>query len=212
VTTRLRTGAGLAAVVLVAMAVGRVITDTMPVNDLASQPFVRTSEVGRSVALRYADVEVTGVRAGPHLYGAEPIAAAGQFLLVDLRIVARAESTRLLGFALLDRAGRRYAPMGRGATCPTNTTAPAGVPWYAVFCFDVPKSRLAGMVLEVSKGDHGVDGTGQARDDLARISLGVDAARAKELAASRTAWRGQFPGLDPMDRTPVKEQPGQEAP
>ena len=122
--------AALAAVVLVAMAVGRVITETMPVNVLTPEPFVRTGELGRPVALRYADVEVTGVRAGPHLYGAEPIAAAGQFLLVDLRIVARSASTPMFGFALIDRDGRRYAPMGRGATCPVNTTAPAGVPWY----------------------------------------------------------------------------------
>ena len=207
----MRKWAALAAVVLVAMAVGRVITETVPVNEIATEPFVRTGEVGEVVALRYADVEVTGVRAGPHLYGAEPIAAAGQFLLVDLRIVARSESLSMFGFALIDRDGRRYAPMGRGATCPTNTTAPAGVPWYAVFCFDVPKSALDGMVVELAKGDHGVDGANQRRDDLARIDLGIDQASAKEMAASRTAWQGEYPGFDPMDTAPVKEQPGQEA-
>jgi hypothetical protein len=207
----MRKWAALAAVVLVAMAIGRVVTETVPVNELATEPFVRAGEVGAPVALRYADVEVTGVRAGPHLYGGEPIVSAGQFLLVDLRIVARRESTPMFGFALIDAAGRRYAPMGRGATCPTNTTAPAGVPWYAVFCFDVPPGALEGMVVEVAKGDHEVDGAPQRRDDLARIDLGIDAARAKEMAASRTAWQGQFPGMEPMDTAPVKEQPGQEA-
>ena len=207
----MRKWAALAVLVLVAMAVGRVITDTVPVNDLASQPFVRTGQVGRPVSLRYADVEVTGVRAGPHLYGAQPIAAAGQFLLVDLRIVASTESTRMAGFELVDRAGRRYAPMDRGSSCATSTTAPAGVPWFALLCFDVPKRRLEGMVLEVAKREHGVDGSGQARDDLARISLGIGATKAKQLAASRTAWKGQSPGFDPMDSAPVKEQPGQEA-
>ena len=207
----MRRWAALAALVIVAMAVGRVITETVPVNELATEPFVRTGEVGKPVALRYADVEVTGVRAGPHLYGAEPIAAAGQFLLVDLRIVARSGSTTMLGFALIDRDGRRYAPMGRGATCPTNTTAPAGVPWYAVLCFDVPPTALDGMVVELAKGDYEVDGARQRRDDLARINLGIDEAKAKEMAASRTAWQGQYPGFDPMDIAPVKEQPGQEA-
>jgi len=207
----MRRCAALAALVLVAMAVGRVITDSVPVNELATKPFVRSGEVGRPVALRYADVGVTGVRAGPHLYGADPVAAAGQFLLVDVRIVARSESTTLLGFSLLDRAGRRYAPMSRGSTCPTNTTAPAGVRWYAVFCFDVPPSRLEGMVFEVAKGAFDADGSRQNRDDLARIDLGIGAAESKEMAASRTAWRGQFPGLDQMDTAPVKEQPGQEA-
>ena len=207
----MRRWAALAALVLVAMAVGRVITDTVPVNELATEPFVRGGEVGTPVALRYADVEVTGVRAGPHLYGAEPVAAAGQFLLVDLRIVARRESTTMYGFELLDEAGRRYAPMGRGATCPTNTTAPAGVPWFAVFCFDVPAKRLEGMVLEVAKGPFGADGSRQHRDDLARIDLGIGARKAKEMAASRAAWQGEYPGLRPMDTAPVKEQPGQEA-
>lgn len=202
----------VAAVVIVAMAVGRVITDTVPVNQLAAAPFVRSGEVGRPVLLRYADVEVTGVRAGPHLYGAEPVSAAGQFLLVDLRIVARKAPTQLFGLALIDRAGRRYAPMSRGATCPVNITAPAGVPWYAVLCFDVPPGALRGMVAEVSKGAHDVDGTNQSRDDLARIDLGIDAPLARKMAASKVAWRGQFPGFDPMDATPVKEQPGQEAP
>lgn len=208
----MRKWAALAAVVLVAMAVGRVITDTVPVNQLATDPFVRIGAVGTPVTLRYADVEVTGVRAGPHLYGAEPVAAAGQFLLVDLRLVARQESTSLLGFSLIDRDGRRYAPMGRGSTCPTNTTAPAGVPWFAVFCFDVPKRALRGMVVEVAKGDYDVDGTGQRRDDLARVDLGIGAAEAREMAASKIAWKGQYPGLEPIDTAPVKEQPGQEAP
>ncbi len=207
----MRRWAALAAVVIVAMAVGRLITDVVPVNQLASDPFVRTGVVGRPVALRYADVEVTGVRAGPHLYGSQPVAAAGQFLLVDLRMVARSESTSLFGLSLIDPAGRRYAPMGRGATCPTNTTAPTGVPWFAVFCFDVPKNRLEGMVLEVAKGEYGADGFAQKRDDLARIDLGIGAVKAKEMAASKVAWQGQFPGLEPMDTAPVKEQPGQEA-
>ena len=207
----MRKWAALATLVLVAMAVGRVITETVPVNELATEPFVRTGEVGRPVALRYADVEVTGVRAGPHLYGAEPIAAAGQFLLVDLRIVARSGSTSIFGISLIDRDARRYSPMGRGSTCPTNTTAPAGVPWYAVFCFDVPKSTLAGMVVELAKGDYQADGARQRRDDLARIELGIDKTKAKEMAASRTAWQGQYPGFDPMDTAPVKELPGQEA-
>lgn len=208
----MRRWAALAAVVLVAMAVGRVITETVPVNQLASDPFVRAGVVGKPVALRYADVEVTGVRAGPHLYGADPVAAAGQFLLVDLRIVARKESTSMFGFSLIDTQGRRYAPMSRGSTCPTNTTAPTGVPWFAVFCFDVPKRALEGMVVEISKGEHGVDGSDQARDDLARIDLGIGAAKARTMAASKVAWQGQYPGLAPMDTSPVKEQPGQEAP
>jgi hypothetical protein len=208
----MRRWVAVAAVVIVAMAVGRLITDTVPVNQLDTKPFVRTGEVGTPVALRYADVEVTGVRAGPHLYGADPIAAAGQFLLVDLRIVARRSSTQLFGFELIDRAGRRYVPMDRGSTCPVTTTAPAGVPWYAVFCFDVPPGALKGMEVEVAKGAYDVDGTGQSRDDLARIDLGIDAAKAKKLAASKVAWQGQFPGLDPLDTSPVKEQPGQEAP
>lgn len=208
----MRRWVAVAAVVIAAMALGRVITDTVPVNQLDTKPFIRHGEVGRTVALRYADVEVTGVRAGPHLYGVDTVAAAGQFVLVDLRIVARRESTSLLGFELVDRSGRRYVPMDRGTTCRTNTTAPTGVPWYAVFCFDVPPGALQGMVIEVAKRAHDTDGTYQSRDDLARIDLGIGATKARKLARSKVAWQGQFPGLDPLDTSPVKEPAGQEAP
>jgi hypothetical protein len=199
--------AGLAVVVIAAMALGRAITDLVPVSDGDTAPFVRTGVVGKPVDLRYASVEVTGVRAGPHLYGADPVAAAGQFLLVDTELSATRESTTLLGIYLLDPQGRRYAPVHRGATCPTNTTVPTGLRWYATFCFDVPRRALEGARLVVSKGEHGAEGDGQRRDDLAQVDLGISAARARELWASELAYRTSFPGLEKPSTKPVVEKP-----
>jgi hypothetical protein len=48
-----------------------------------------------------------------------------------------------------------------------------GIRMYAMACFDVPRSALAGSRFRFSLGDYGVNGSGQRRDDLADIDLGI---------------------------------------
>jgi hypothetical protein len=198
-----RRWAGVAVAVLAAMALGRVITEKVPVNPTADDPFVRHGVVGRTVELRYADVTVTGIRAARLLEGTDFVAAAGRFLLVDLKLRAHPDATTFLGVELVDAAGRRYAASDRGSACPANTTAPAGVPWFARFCFDVPKRALAGARLKVAKGDYGVNGSGQRRDDQADIDLDIDHERAAQLWADDLTFEGSLPGFDPPPTTPV---------
>jgi hypothetical protein len=200
-----RRWAGLAAAVIAAMALGRVITEQVPIDQVADQPFVRAGTLGHPVHLEYADVTVTNLRVTPRLYGVDPVKAAGRFVLVDLEIRARRESTDLAGISLTDSHGRRFVPTDRGTACAVRTTAPTGLPWYAVFCFDVPRSALEGARLVVARGDYEVNGSGQRRDDQARIDLGVDGKDVGGLWDADLAYRGQLPGFDKVDTSPVKE-------
>ena len=166
------------AVVIAAMAIGRVITDHVPDEDKVAQPFVRAGSLGESVRLRYGDVKVTGIRVATRLEGADVVVAAGRFLVVDLSYRASGEPRRFLGLELRDAHGRRFSPTDRGSTCPTNLGGLTGIRTYAMACFDVPRSALAGAKFRVSLGDYGVNGSGQRRDDLAEIDLGISTAEA----------------------------------
>ncbi len=195
----MRRWAGLAVVVIASMALGRVITDHATVEGSANRPFVRSGSIGSPVHLEYADVTATGVRAAPAFTGTSPVAAGGRFLVVDLTVVARSEPTRLQGLYLLDGDGHRYAPTDRGTGCAKGTQAPTGLSWYLMVCFDVPRRALEGSTIVVARGDYGVNGSGQRRDDQARISLDIDEGRADRLWAAGGAFEPDFPGLAPLD-------------
>lgn len=199
----MRRWAGLAAALLVAMAVGRVITDALPLDGAVDQPFVRVGTVGHAVALSYADVTAQQPRVARQILGVETVKAAGRFLVVDLELRATREPTFFAGVQVIDAQGRRYAPMDRGSSCPTSTTAPTGVRWYAMFCFDVPRSALAGAKVLVARGEYGSDGSDQRRDDLASIDLGIDRADADRLWSNDLSYESQAPGLERVDTSPV---------
>lgn len=196
---------GLAVAVVAAMALGRAVTELLPVDQVDVKPFVRTGVVGKPVHLSYADVTVSHVLVARRLYGADPVKAAGRFLVLDLRLRASRESTFLQGFDLYDAQGRRYAPMSRGASCAEVTTAPTGVPWWVRVCFDVPRSALAGAHVVVARGPYDVDGSGQRRDDQARVDIGISDADATRLWAKDVAYDGYQDGFGPVSTTPTKE-------
>jgi hypothetical protein len=200
----MRRWVGLAAALIAAMAVGRVITDTLPLDDAVDKPFVHTGTVGHAVKLTYAEVTAERPRVARSIVGVEPVKAAGRFLVVDLVLRATREPTFFSGVEVVDAKGRRYAPMDRGTSCPTTTTAPTGVRWYAMFCFDVPRTALAGAKVVVARGEYGTDGADQRRDDLASIDLGIDRSDADRLWSGDLAYRSQTPGFEATDTTPVK--------
>lgn len=200
----MRRWAGLAAALVAAMAVGRVITDALPLDEAVDQPFVRTGTVGNAVDLSYAAVTAEQPRVARRIVGVQPVQAAGRFLVVDLELRATRESTFFEGVQVVDAKGRRYAPMDRGTSCSTTTTAPTGVRWYAMFCFDVPRSALAGARVVVARGAYEVDGSDQRRDDLASIDLGIDEAEADRLWSHDIAYKAQAPGFQTIDTSPVR--------
>lgn len=200
----MRRTVGVVAVVIAAMAVGRLLTDHLPDEERVAEPFVRHGSVGETVSLRYGDVQVTGVRVARVLDGADAVVAAGRFLIVDLAYRAKGEPRRFLGLELLDGQGRRFSATTRGSTCPQNLAGLTGVRMYAMACFDVPRTALDGARFRFSLGDYGVNGSGQRRDDLAEIDLGISNSEATRLwAQSRTFAASNAATTRPIDTQPV---------
>lgn len=201
--------AGVALLVVAAMAIGRLLTDHFPGDEKVADPFVRHGEVGESVNLRYGDVRVTGVRVARMLDGADAAVPAGRFLIVDLAYRATGEPRRFLGLEVRDAHGRRFDPTTRGSSCPQNLAGLTGIRMYAMACFDIPRSALAGARFRFSLGGYGVNGSGQRRDDLAEIDLGISTAEATKLWAQDLIYRASnADSTEPLDKNPITlEQP-----
>lgn len=195
---------GVVAVVIAAMAIGRVLTDHFPDEEKLAEPFVRHGIVGETVPLRYGDVRVTGVRVATRLEGADAVVAAGRFLIIDLAYRAKGEPRRFLGLGVVDSHGRRYVATTRGSTCSQNLEGPTGIRMYAMSCFDVPRSALAGAKFRFSLGDYGVNGSGQRRDDLAEIDLKISPSDADRLWRQDLTYRADNRNATgPLDKNPI---------
>ena len=175
--------AATAAVVIAAMGLGRLITDHVPLDDVADAPFVHTAQAGDTVALDYAEVTVTGIHVTPTVTGDPAAAAGGRWLVVDTELVATREPTRIRGVWLLDGQDRRYASSSRGSECAINAGLATGVRWYGSYCFDVPKEALEGTRVVVTRGEYSVEGSGYRRDDVADIDLEIPAGDVETLWA-----------------------------
>lgn len=194
--------AATAALVIAAMGLGRVITDHVPLDESADQPFVHTADAGDTVSLEYADVTVTGFHVTPTIIGDPAAASGGRWLVVDTELVATREPTRMLGFFLLDGQDRRYASSSRGSECAINAGLDTGVRWYGSFCFDVPKAALDGTRLVVTRGDYSVNGSGFRRDDVAEIDLGLRPGDTDGLWSQRTPVDVKERGVTPPGQAP----------
>jgi hypothetical protein len=193
--------AGVVIIVVAAMAIGRLLTDHVS-GDSLPKPFVRHGSVGTTVHLRYGDVRVTGVRVATRIEGAELVVAAGRFLIVDLAARAKGEPRTFLSLELWDTQGRRYSPATRGSICALNVHGMTGVPMHAMACFDVPKSAIAGARFRLALGDYGVNGSGQRRDDLADIDLGITTAEVRRLWAQDLTYESYVAATKPGDLKP----------
>lgn len=183
----MRRSIATAAIVIAAMGLGRLITDHVPLDEAAAEPFVRTGAVGQPVALEYADVTVTGLHVTPTVTGNPAATAGGRWLVVDTVLVARSAPVLMHTFFVVDAQDRRYDPAGRGDECITNAALATGVPTYASACFDVPKIALEGARLVVARGPYVVNGSGFRRDDIAEIDLGIETSEVEALWAQKDA-------------------------
>jgi len=183
----MRRSIGLAAFVLAAMGIGRLITDHVPMGDVADQPFTRAGVVGEKVALDYADLTVTGVHVTPTIMGNPASAAGGRFLVVDTELVATREPVSMAGFFLVDGSEHRWIASTRGSECATNARLSTSVRHYASICFDVPKRALSGARLVATRGAWTSHESEFRRDDLAEVDLGIAASEVD------TLWAGTDP-------------------
>lgn len=178
-----RTGVALGRVTAVAAAVaaGTAITVLTPPDLAVDAPFVSEGVVGETVRLDYADVTVRQVRAADSIVAFGDVAvAAGTFLVVDITVRPTRETTQFFGVEVVDGEGRLYAPASR-AECSSSSAAPAGVDQDAVYCFDVPRDGLDGAKFRIARGVAWEDHSGQRRDAVALVDLGLDPGTAGQL-------------------------------
>lgn len=203
----MRRWVGVVALVLAAMAVGRVLVDHVDLGRPAVAPFVRTGGLGDEVELDYAAVRVDGVRAGRFLWGIDTVESRGVFVVVDTRLRATRHYVQLTGIELIDGQGRRYTPEDRGTTCSRTVQLSTGATEHAMFCFDVPADpdTLSGARIELAREEYGAHGPigDQRREHVAQVDLGISRAQARELAGSRLLYRAYQAGWDEYPKDPV---------
>lgn len=165
--TRRRLGAGV--LVVVALAIGRVVTDRLPSTDIADRPFEVHASVGETVPLRVADLTVTEVEGSPTLITAsDGYRTPGLWVAAKLTVVPRQESGTVTYAALRATDGRLWETAGR--TRMLCASGLAGLPTHCAAYIDAPAEALPGAVLLVARGAGGGD---LRMDDMAVIDLGI---------------------------------------
>lgn len=185
----------VAAFVIAAMGLGRLITDHVPLDEAADTPFVHTAVVDERVALDYANVTVTDVHVTPTITGSPSASAAGgRWLVVDTELLAPRAPVTMAGFFLIDAQDHRWIPASRAQECRQSVNLPTGIRTYASFCFDIPKKGLEGARLMATRGPWTSHESEYRRDDLADIDLGITASEVDALWAQTDAVNVKLSG------------------
>lgn len=181
--------AGTVAGVIAAMAIGRVITDHVPADGHARDPFVRHVAVGERVHLAYGEARVYSVRAADFLVGIDPIAARGTFLVIDVEARGRHRSSTFKGPEVRAADGTTYGLTTRGTQCAAVAELATGATTYTRFCFDLPVSALAGSHLLLDREGSWIKGEA-ARTEIVDVDLGISPAEARSMGRERITLDG----------------------
>lgn len=195
--------ASSAAVVIAALAVGRFVADNVETG-ITDKPFERHAGVGQKVHLRLGDVTVERVSvADTIVLFRDAFTARGVFLVIDVTARGRGETDTFAGVMLEDSAGRLYGEASARVSCSGNIQAEPGVTTYARLCFDVPVSVVDDVHLQVANNEPALmGGSGQRRDDLAIIDLGLSPGEATRLVDADLALLSHNSVFSPPDPAP----------
>lgn len=163
--------AGTVLLVLAALALGRVVTTALAVDDRLGEPFLRSGAVEEEVDLRYARVtagEPTGSTVAES--SGTLLATPGVWVLVPLMVVAEGEPRRLGYAAVVGSDGVTYAANGMRSQLSLARATP-GIPHYGAVLVELPPEVAVGAHLRLA-----LDFWDQRADDLADIDLGITAA------------------------------------
>jgi hypothetical protein len=194
--------------VIAALALGQQITSRLDLaGDGIDDPFFETASLNQVAHLSYGDVEVTDVRPARHVVTGVSTdlarIASGVFVLVSVKVTALREPTSFLAAYLVDPAGRQFQPSAK-STCATNVKSYTGVPAYALFCFDVPDSALAGLHLHIGRGSQTYS-TLQG-DGVADVDLGISAADERSWPDTKDAFPAVRTTREPFELRSVTLQ------
>lgn len=174
-------GAGTAAFVVAALAVGRVVGDQLPEPfDRLSAPREHAVAVGEAAHLRTADVVVTGTHLGPLLDdGLTRISTPGLWLVAELEITGTDGDSLLSTWEVVSADGARSWSQTRGLT-RTCSVAPPGITQRCSVAVEVLPEALAGASLRLAT-------VADLRyDDVAVVDLGLTTETVEAAAASAT--------------------------
>ena len=193
---------------IAALALGQQVTSRLDLEgDGTDDPFLETASLNQVAHLSYGDVEVTDVRPARHVVPQDSTAlartASGVFVLVSVKVAALREPTSFLAAYLVDPEGRQFRPSAK-SRCATNVKSYTGVPAYALFCFDVPASALAGLHLHIGRGSQTYS-TLQG-DGVADVDLGISAADEESWPGTEDAILAETTSRDPMELRSVTLQ------
>lgn len=186
--------AGTILLVLAALALGRVVTTALTVDDRLGQPFVRSGAVDEAVDLRYAQVtagEPTGSTVA-EAFGSL-MATPGVWVLVPLTVVAEGEPRRLAYAAVVGSDGVTYAANGMRSQLALARATP-GIPHYGSVLVELPPDAAVGAHLRLA-----LDFWNQGADDLADVDLGITAADVEQWQATNESVRLAYPSDTPPE-------------
>ncbi|MCW2757959.1 MAG: hypothetical protein JWO46_1705 [Nocardioidaceae bacterium] len=166
---------GAGALVIAALATGRLVSEIAPDTDLASRPIERHAVVGTTAHLRWADLtvtKVTGSRRTSEIGDDLSIGSPGVWLLVTLRMTTKldAQSPAHAGIQAGDGTEITLGSRNRKLCDQAN-------PGIAVRCavaFEVPPKALPGSKLVIARDEQ----QGNLYDDEAVFDLGISKADA----------------------------------
>ncbi|MPZ95441.1 MAG: hypothetical protein GEU96_11185 [Propionibacteriales bacterium] len=168
--------AGTAALVLAALGAGRAVTTMFPADDSVSEPFLRPTDVGETVELRYADITAAEVDGSTRISNAGTgLQTTEVFLVIPVMIEATGEPATISYAAVRDRDGTTYVANGSRSQFSPGLAQP-GLPRYVTVTVELPVDAVAGAHLRVALN------ADSRRDDMADIDLGLTNADATRWA------------------------------
>lgn len=167
-----------------ALAAGAYIASKIPdPRAIRSAMFVHKAKIGDTVQLRTGSVKLVNIDASKRIFVPKETAATGAnvgisqngiFLVATIDIAGKNEPGGFADLSIYDRYGRSF---GGTQAIGTNACGPAspGLPIRCRIVFEIEADALAGAALRVPASDG-------AGDDMAEIDLGIDPAKAAQLA------------------------------
>lgn len=173
---------GAAALVIAALALGRVVQTAFPVGSSIEAPFEEAGGLGEQVDLRYAHVQADSVTGSTLIEsGGMQMTTTGVWLVVPVTITPVDEPLMLMYAAVRDAEGRVYRADGSRSSFQAGT-AQAGMERYATVAVELPADAAVGAELLLAKHDWDL-----RWDDLAVIDLGVTQSQVDAWATSTEA-------------------------
>lgn len=153
---------GSVILVIVALVLGQLLIDLSPDTDTSHAPFLIAGKPGDNVDVRTFDVKLISARYASVVKSSGiDHDSSGVWVILKIRVTARAEAM-LIGYAaLVDKSGRTYLASDRVKQTLVSSarTLQPGIPVEGEVAFEIPRDAVAGATVRFARksGDHRMD-------------------------------------------------------